>query len=184
MIMRKKSENNALKITLSSAIAALSLVLMLMTGMLPLGTFALPCIAGMIVTSVVIECGYKWAFSVYAVVSVLALIVAADKEAVVYFVMLFGYYPLLKGIFEGRIKNIFVQYVLKYAVFNAAVISAFFISIFILLVPIEEFSIGDYYAPWIFLVAGNIFFILYDKAITSVVTLYIRRLRDKIIKKK
>ncbi|MEE1061967.1 MAG: hypothetical protein UH080_09185 [Ruminococcus sp.] len=182
--MNKKTDNRILKITLSSTIAAVSLVLMLITGIFPFGTFALPCIAGMMITSIVIECGYKWAFAVYAIVSVLALIIAGDKEAVVYFIMLFGYYPILKGVFEGRIKNTIVQYLLKYAVFNVAVISAFLISIFILSVPIEEFSIGDYFVPWLFLIAGNIFFIIYDKAITSVITLYIRRLRGKIIKKK
>ena len=182
--MNKKSDNKILKITLSSTIAAVSLVFMLITGIFPFGTFVLPCIAGMIIVSVVIECGYKWAFSVYAVVSVLSLIISIDKEAVVYFIMFFGYYPILKGIFEGKIKNIIVQYVLKYIVFNVTVITAFLISIFILLIPIEEFSIGDYFVPWLYKIAGNMFFIIYDKAITSSVTLYIRRLREKIVKKK
>lgn len=182
--MNKKSDNKILKITLSSTIAAVSLVLMLITGIFPFGTFALPCIAGMIITSIVIECDYKWAFAVYAIVSVLSLMIAGDKEAVVYFIMLFGYYPILKGIFEGKIKSTVIQYILKYAVFNVAVISAFLISIFVLLVPIEDFSLGDYFVPWLFLIAGNIFFIIYDKAITSAITIYIRRLRGKIIKKK
>lgn len=50
---------------------------------------------------------------------------AGDKEAVVYYIMFFGYYPIIKGAIEGKIKTRAVQFVLKYAVFNAAVIGAF-----------------------------------------------------------
>ena len=182
--MKKSINNTTFKLTLSAAIAAVSLVLMFLTGMFPLGTFALPCIAGVMITSIVIECGYKWAVAVYVVVAILAFVISSDKEAALYFVMLFGYYPLLKGIFEGKIKSKTTQYILKFAVFNVAVVAAFLLTTFFLSVPAEEFTIAGFYVPWVFLIAGNIFFIIYDKAVTSIITLYIHRFRGKLFGKK
>lgn len=96
----------------------------------------------------------------------------------------FGYYPIIKGAIEGKIKTRAVQFVLKYVVFNAAVIGAFFIAAFLLAVPAEEYTIGGMYVPWIFLLAGNIFFTIYDLAATKLVTYYIVVLRNKLIKPK
>lgn len=98
--------------------------------------------------------------------------------------MFFGYYPIIKGAIEGKIKNKITQYVLKYLVFNAAVIGAFFIAAFLLAVPMEEYTIAGMYVPWLFLLAGNVFFIIYDLAATKLVTYYIVILRNKLIKPK
>ena len=40
------------------------------------------------------------------------------------------------------------------------------------------------YVPWLFLLAGNVFFIIYDLAATKLVTYYIVILRNKLIKPK
>ena len=119
---------------------------------------------------IVVEAGHKWAWGAFICVSLLSLFLAGDKEAVVYYIMFFGYYPIIKGAIEGKIKTRAVQLVLKYAVFNAAVIGAFFIAAFLLAVPAEEYTIGGMYVPWIFLLAGNIFFTIYDLAATKLVT--------------
>lgn len=188
----KKSNNNfsqnstkaSFKVTISGVLSALSLVFMMMTSLMPLGTFAFPCLAGIVLMVVVIEAGHKWAWGAYVCVSLLSLFLAGDKEAVVYYIMFFGYYPILKGVIEGKIKNKLLQYFLKFSIFNAAVISAFFIAAFLLAVPMEEYTIAGMYVPWVFLLAGNIFFFVYDKAATKLVTYYIIVLRNKLIKQK
>ena len=103
--MKSPIQKPTFKIALCAIIAALAVMLMLITSLIPVGTYALPCFAGALLIAIVIEYGAKWALGVYAVVSVLSFFVAGDKEAVLYFAMLFGYYPVLKAFIEGKSCN-------------------------------------------------------------------------------
>ena len=179
--MKKSSVNKkTFKIAYCAIIAAISTVLMIITSFIPIGTYALPIFAGAIFVSVVVEYDCKWAFAVYVVVSVLSAFLATDKEAVVFFIALFGYYPILKNIFENRIKNKVLVWVLKFAVFNAAAIAAFFFTTFVLGISAEEYTVFGMYVPYIFLILGNIIFLFYDKAITIMVVFYVKKISPKI----
>ena len=70
------------KIALGGLLTALGVVLMFLTGLIPIGTYALPAIAGVLLIVAVIEIGAKWAWMIYAAVAVLSLLFAADKFAV------------------------------------------------------------------------------------------------------
>lgn len=173
-------KKGTMRIAVCGIIAALSLVFMMMTSLVPIGTYALPCLSGILISCIVVEYGYGWAIGVFCVTAVLSTLLAGDKEAVIYFIALFGYYPILKGAFEFKIKNRAVQYILKFAVFNVAAIGSFFVATWLLSIPTDEFTVFGFYVPWAFLIAGNIFFLLYDYAITVFVMQYVRRLRGKI----
>ncbi|MBQ4568855.1 MAG: hypothetical protein IJA62_02155 [Ruminococcus sp.] len=163
----------------SSVIAALSLVFLLVTAVIPVGTYALPCIAGAILAAVVLESGYFAAFTVYVVVSLLSALLAADKEAVLYYIAFLGFYPILKGLLE-RIKSRLIQYIAKFSVFNACMVAAFFVSISLLSVPKESFELFGIYLPWAFLLAGNVIFIIYDICLTRLISQYIHKWREKL----
>ena len=179
--MKSPIQKPTFKIALCAIIAALAVMLMLITSLIPVGTYALPCFAGVLLIAIVIEYGAKWALGVYAVVSVLSFFVAGDKEAVLYFAMLFGYYPVLKAFIEGKLKSKLVQYVLKFALFNAAAVGSFFIATKLMAVPAEEFTFFGIYMPLVFLAFGNLFFLLYDFAITTFVMFYVRKIREKLM---
>ena len=185
--MRNKGiRKSTMRVAVCSVISALSLVLMLLTSFVPIGTYAFPCFAGMLLVTIVIEYGWKWAVLVYAVISVLSLFLVSDKEAVVFFIMLFGYYPMLKNIIESKFQKKFGRiagYVLKFLIFNAAAVAAFLITTFLLAIPADEYTLFGFYVPWVFLLIGNIFFALYDYAVTVFAAQYVCRLRDKIIRK-
>ena len=171
----------AYKVALCGMISALSLVLMMLTTLIPVGTYALPIISGILLVAILIEFNTKWAFAVYFVVSVLSFLLSGDKEAALYFVMFFGYYPILKNVFE-RIKSKVLQWILKYALFNAGMIASFYIGTFLLGVPVESFLIFGYNLPIIFLLAGNLLFYFYDKCVAIMVMNYIFNLRGKLFK--
>ncbi len=175
-------KSSTFRIAFCGVITALALVFMMITGLFSFGTFAFPCFAGMLLTAIVIEYGVKWALAVFVAVSILASFLAGDKEAVIYFIMLFGYYPVVKSLFERKIKNKAVQFVLKLLLFNAAAVSAFFIANFLLAIPAEEFTIFGFYVPWVLLIIGNFFFVVYDFAVTVMVGRYVYNLRKKIFK--
>lgn len=175
----KNRVNKTYKLAFSSVIAALSLVMLFITAFIPVGTYALPCIAGAMLAAVVIESGYIAATAVYSVVSIMAFLLVADKEAVLYYAAFLGFYPIIKGLLE-RIKLRFLQYILKSFVFNVCIIVAFYISITLLSVPKESFVLFGVYVPWVFLVAGNVIFVIYDLCLTRIITQYIVQWRKKI----
>jgi len=166
------------KIAFGGIIAALSLVLMLLTGVLPVGTYALPCFAGILLTAIVIEFGTPWALGVYAGVSVLSFLLVSDKEAALYYTMILGIYPVLKSLFE-RIKIRWLCFIVKLIFFNAVAVASFYISIYVLSVPVESFSLFGVNMPLLFLVLGNVVFILYDICVTRLVAAYLHIWRQR-----
>lgn len=177
------SVRNSVKMAVGGVITALSVVCMLLTAIVPVATYSCPILAGIMLAVVVIELGYRFAFAVFAAVSVLSMLVVPDKEAVVCYIALFGYYPIVKNFIEKH-KSGIAQWVLKLTVFNIAAAAAFFVTITVLQVPKESFSIGGFYVPWAFLIAGNIVFVLYDVALSGLITMYVLRLRKYIFKRK
>ncbi len=171
----------SVKVSLGGVIAALSLVLMLLCSVIPFGTFAFPAFAGILLTVIVINLGYGWAFAVYFVTAVLSFLLVTDKEAALYYTAFFGFYPIVKSLIE-RLRSKVVQYVIKYVIFNVCMIAAFLIGTFLLSVPKESFNLFGVYLPGVFLAIGNVFFIIYDLCVTRLVTLYLLKWHNRLNK--
>lgn len=167
------------KVAFGAVISALSFVLMLLTGILPFGTYALPCFAGILLAAVVIEFGIPWAISVYAGVSVLSFFIVSDKEAVLYYILILGIYPVLKSLFE-RIKLRWLSFLLKLLYFNICAVACFYISIYLLSVPKESFSLFGFYLPVVFLIAGNLVFVIYDICVSRLIFAYLNLFRHRL----
>ena len=125
------------RIALCGVVAALSVVVLFMTGIVPVATVALPAVAGCFLIAVVAETSVRWGVMVYAVVSVLSLFLVPDREAALLYVVFFGYYPALYGAL-GRVRNRVLCRVLKFLVFNAAIVLESLLAIFLLHVPMAE----------------------------------------------
>lgn len=164
------------RIALSGLMGALSLVCLLLT-VFPFATYALPALASVFLMPIVIECGKKWAFAAYAAVALLALLIAPDLEAKFLFVFFFGYYPIVKSWSENQSRAI--EWVCKLGVFNAAVVAVYALITHIGF-SLEAFELPGVSAPMtvilaVFLVAGNVVFVLYDVALTRLLPLYFAR---------
>lgn len=166
------------KIAFGGIVAALSFVLMLLTGILPFGTYALPCFAGILLTAIVIEFGIPWALGVYAGVSVLSFLLVSDREAALYYTLILGIYPVLKSLFE-RIKLRWLSISVKLLHFNLSAVAAFYISIYVLSVPAESFSLFGVNMPLLFLLMGNVVFIVYDICVTRLIAAYLNVWRSR-----
>lgn len=171
----------SVKVSLGGLIAALSLVLMFLTGGIAFGTFAFPAFAGILLILLVFNIGFGYAFGVYFITAVLSFLLFADKESALYYAIFLGFYPIIKGLIE-RIKSRFLQYIVKFALFNLCMIGAFFIGTFLLSIPKESFNIFGVYLPWVFLLIGNVIFIIYDLCITRLVTLYLIKWHNRLNK--
>lgn len=172
-------KSKSLRISLCAMVTALSTLIMMITGIITIGTYALPAIAGIFMISIVVEIDKKWAIATYISTSLLSMILAADKEAVILFVLFFGYYPILKAWIE-KIKNKFILYLLKLLIFNSSVIIAYLIVIKFLQISYDAFVIFGVSVPILFLAMGNVIFLLYDYTLLLLTRLYILRLHPKI----
>ncbi len=179
--MKRSSVKKSAKTALGGIITALSVVLMFMTSVIPTLTYALPAAAGFLITLVVIEIDKKWAVGVYAAVSILSILLVADKEAALMYIFFFGYYPILKAVFEKKFKSVLL-WLLKFAVFNVGVICAFFITTYVFMIPFDEMEEYGSVAAWGLLAAGNVIFLLYDFAMSNLIQLYFLKWR-KIFKR-
>lgn len=182
--MKNPVKQSTLRLTLSAALAALAVAVMLLSAVIPVGTYALPCIAGVFMAVILAECGGKWALGAFAVSAVLSLIFAYDKEAAVLYLLFFGYYPVVRQALERRVRQKPLRLIIGLTVFNAAAVISFFIGSWLLSVPAEEYTLFGLYLPWVFLLLGNLLFLLYDRALAVFLIFYNRRLRGKLMKQK
>lgn len=176
--MMKKS---SYRIALGGIIAALCTVIMFFTGVIPLGVYALPAAAGVLLVVLVMEANMRWALLTYAVVAILSLFITPDMEAKLMFLFFLGYYPIIKAKLE-QIRSRALEWAVKLAIFNASVVLAYLAIIHVVGMAdvIQELGSFGRWSPLVLLGLGNITFVLYDVAITRLISMYIHH-RPKIL---
>lgn len=172
---------HSIRLALCSMVVALCAAMMFLTGVIPVGLYAFPALAGIPNMFVVIEFGTGWAWAVYLAVSLLSFLLSADKEAVLLFFLLFGCYPVLKAVLEGRFPRR-VSFLLKFLFFNAAACAEFFAAVKILGVPQDSFTVFGVSVPWLFLILGNAAFLCYDYALSRLAVQYGRKIHRMVSK--
>ncbi len=165
------------QIALCGMLSALAVVIMLLA-YFPYMTYLLPEIAGAVLAVILFEIDGKWATGAY-VATALITIMMCEKESAVMFVGFFGYYPILKSVLE-RFSSRVLEYVVKFVLFNAAVVVSYIFIIYIFGIPLEGMEkLGRFALPILFAVA-NFAFLVYDRALTILYTDYMRRLHPKV----
>ncbi len=172
---------NTIKITCCGIISAIAVVIMLITN-IPITVYTIPCIAGILFMIPSIEFGTKWGFLCYGVTSVLSLLLPTEREALIVFIGVLGYYPILKMLIE-RIGNKPIEALLKFTVFNVSIIASYWVIIKVLGYNVfENEHIGWRITAVILLIVGNVVFAVLDYCITQLIRLYFIKLRKPIRK--
>lgn len=164
------------KCAIGGIVSALSLVLMISVAIIPFLTYALPAVASVLITFVVMEIDKKWAFGVYCTVSILGFLLVGDKEVAMMYIAFFGYYPIIKAVFESKIPAA-ASWILKLILFNASIVAAYVVMINLMGVTVDEINDYGMIAVPVLLGAGSVAFVLYDIALTKIITLYIMKWR-------
>ena len=171
------------KIALGAVIMALSTIFMMATTVFPFASFAFPAIAGVLLIILNLEFGRKWALLVYIGVSLLSFFLSSDHTAVISFVAFFGYYPILKGVIE-KIQKPILEWILKMLTFNAAIVIGIFATILLfgIEILISEYLGFGKLSLALFIAACNIVFVVFDIALTRLITLMIYKILPKLRK--
>ena len=170
------------KSALGGIIAALSVSIMLLTYLSPFLVYAAPAIAGLLLLVIHHEAGYGWAFGAYAAVSILSMILIADKEAALYYILLFGLYPLVGYFLDTKLRLKPVRIALKLLVFNASLAVTILLAAFVFHIDYSEFTEKNGWIAVVFVVLMNVFFCIYDFLLRVLRSVYINRLHKKLAK--
>ena len=154
---------SAKHIALGGLLAAMAVVIMSLGGIIPFATYVC-CVLCMVLGRIVLGIsGRRMAWTWYAAVSFLSIILGPDKEAAALYVFI-GYYPIIKVWFE-RFK---ISIVFKLGYFNATIILLYWLlmNLFGMTQLAEDFYLLGMIGLVVMLVLGNLTFVLTDILLT------------------
>ena len=128
---KESAQSLSYHIALGGIIAALCIACMFLTGVFPMFYLILPMLASAFIYIMVLETSGYWGFLTYLSVGLLSIFVTPNKDASLAFLFFFGYFPLLRHLME-RFRWKSVGFLLRLAVFNAAVLAFFWVSVYVL----------------------------------------------------
>ena len=174
--MSKQSKNTTKAITLCAMLAALSVVLLYVGAVIQVMDIAMAALASFAVILAVVEYGKSAPWAIYGVTSVLSLILLPSKAPAAFYALFFGFYPILKEKFEKR--NKLVCWVLKEIVFNICFVLMMLATLFFFTTGENELINPITIAATV--VLGEAVFVLYDIALTRLISFYVFNLRDRL----
>lgn len=172
--------NRSTKTAFGGIITALSTLLILMSSFISVLSYVLSAISGLLILLCAMETGYRRGWMAFVSTSLISFLLSVDKSAVILFVLILGYYPMLKFKIESMKQIRIIKIILKILIFNIAVISEYFITIKLFNVPEEALVWFGVPMPLVMLVVGNFTFLMYDRAITNLSYIYFYRYRKKL----
>lgn len=154
-------------------LSALGVVLLYIGVFIQVVDISVAVLASLLCVFAVIEYGKGAPWAVFVVTAVLAMLLLPNKSPAVMYTLFFGYYPILKEKFE-RAKS-WISWLYKELTFNVALVAIFLIFKFVFAefvdVHIALYAVG--------FVLCEAVFVLYDVALTRLISLYIYRLRSR-----
>ena len=163
--------SKAYPIALGGMLAAVSVVLMCIGTIIPVATYAAPVLCMMVCKIVLQLCGSRIAWAWYAVVTLLGLLMAPDKEAAAVFLVL-GYYPILKPKLDGMKCS----WLWKGLLFNGSILLLYWLLLNVIGISqlLEEFSGMGIAMTVLLLILGNVTFYLLDHVLSRKIKRRIR----------
>lgn len=165
--------SNIRKTALSSILSAMGVMILYLGSVITVLDLTMTAVASLIIVFCVIELNSYYPWLTYGVTAVLAILLLPNKLTGVMYLCFGGLYPIFKAYFE-RFHYI-VSWILKLSVFNTGLLVAILISQYLLHLGSDGLELT---IP--VLAVGNLVFILYDVAITRLITLYLVKFRKML----
>ena len=153
--------------------SALSVALLYAGSVIEVFDLSAAVIASLLCVVAVIEYGGSAPWMVYAVTSVLSFILLPYKMPAFMYAVFFGFYPIIKEKLEKHL-NRWIAWVVKEIIFNAAIFAIIAASKWLFLT--EDSPIGFDIAV---IVLAEVVLVLYDIAMTGVITVYLYKIRKR-----
>ncbi|MBO4283420.1 MAG: hypothetical protein J5958_02240 [Clostridia bacterium] len=160
-------------LTLSSVLAALSVLLLFIGSLLDVADLAAVMVASFFVTLVLIECRGAWPWLLYIVVSVLSFLLFPGRFVTIEYVFFGGIWPILKYWFE-RLPRL-PSFLLKLLAGNALAFLAVWLGL-------RFFGLEIPAATWLRVLAvvlWEVVFLLFDILLTRMIILWCVKYRAR-----
>lgn len=162
-------------LVVSALLAALGVILLTLGSLLDVLDLSVAALASILCVYAVIEMGGAYPFMIWIVTSFLSLLLLPNKSPAVFY-LFGGCYPIFKEKLE-RLPRRWLCFVLKLLVFHVALVLVFFTFRLFLSADAEEA-----FQPLLIAVVYGLSlacFLVYDYALTKLITFYLIRLRDR-----
>lgn len=171
--MRNKISKQTARLTLCAVCTALGVVILTLGALIDVLDLSAAAFAGIVTVLIVIEIGGWWPWLTWAATGLLAVLLLPNKLPGVMYLLFCGWYPIVKQKLE-RIRLRPLVWLLKLVIMNAAMTLIIVVSKYILQLPddVVDWSLVLY-------LLANGAFVLFDIALTKIITLYLLRLRKR-----
>ena len=171
MEQHSQSHRQSRKTALCGMMAALSVVILCLGGLIPLATFACPMLAMLCLIPAVCGYGLGTSLLLYGAAAILGLLLCPDKEIAFLYAFL-GWYPAVRAKLDRLPKA--ARWLVKCGLFSAAmlVMYALLLKLFRLEAVMEEFAEYSAAMTVALLILGNVTFLVFDLALARLTMLY------------
>lgn len=171
---------NATRLAVCGIVTALSVILLFLGGITFVLAYTMPMLVGLFMIMLRRTFGTASAWITYAATSVLSFILVADRECMLMYVMLFGFYPIIQdGL--NKIKPAFIRIIVKLLMFNVLLAAVQLILVYVFGIPFLDDGEGKWLIA-VFAVMMNVIFFLYDRITAKLSLLYSKKIESKIKK--
>ena len=155
---------------------AFTVGLLYLGALLPIEQLGIIALSSLFGVAAVIEAGMGAGVFVFIGSSILGALVVQFRPMIHFYVLFFGYYPIVKSCAE-KLKNNILKWAVKLIVFNAALSALWFgFSALIFLPAILNLGTTLIY------ILGNLVFIVYDIGLSRLISFYIMRISRHVKK--
>ena len=171
MKQREQVRGQSRKAALCGMLAALSVAILVLGGLIPLATFTCPFLAMLCLIPVLCDYGAGTAFLLYTAAAVLAILLCPDKEVALLYTFL-SWYPCVRARLERVPRP--VRWVVKCALFTGAMLVMYGLILFLVRLDAvaDEFALYTAAMEVALLVMGNVTFLIFDRVLARMSVLY------------
>ena len=173
---KKSSEYSTKKLTVCAMLAALGVVLLYAGSLIEVLDISMAVVASLLCVIAVIEYGGSAPWMIYGVTAILATLLLPNKTPGLFYTVFFGFYPILKEKFEKKPRV--ACWILKEITFNVCLVILALAMYFLFI--LKDNSLISPLTISIAIVLCEAVFILYDIALTRLVSFYIVVIRKRL----
>ncbi|MBQ9942156.1 MAG: hypothetical protein IJP03_04010 [Christensenellaceae bacterium] len=173
---RRRFSGHSHRVSLTAMFAALSLIFLYLSAILPTGRLAMYFLSSIFVAGLLVEHQPALAALLWVIVSGLGLLIVPNLLMVLPYALLFGHYGIGKYFIE-KLRDKVTAFVLKLIYFNV-----FFGAVYLLAGEILLGSLMEKLQLWMVIALVQVAFVVYDFLYSRVVLLYERRIRPLLLR--
>ena len=172
---RRGNSYSTKKLTMCAMLGALGVVMLYLGALIEVIDISMAVIASLLCVIAVIEYGGSAPWMIYGVTAILSVLLLPNKTPALFYALFFGFYPILKEKYEKKARVI--AWILKFITFNISLAIMGVAAVYLVL-GTNSALLNPIYIG-IVVVLAEVVFVLYDIALTRLISFYIISLRRR-----